>query len=847
MIERKKIFEIVGKSTTSYHSALLTSFSFDPIFFNNYYFGKLHACGITNIVVLIDSSNYDKVLSSLGQSPDKAVIDYNLVRQKCSSTGVFHPKVSFLVGKNKGLVLVGSGNLTYSGYSVNQEIWGAVRYDERHHNNLGFFKSVWSYLESILPNNSPIINQQLSWMKTDWLSGDIDDENGWVHTEDGCEIRFLANQEKDMPIFKQVQEIIFQSKVRRLTIMSPFYDREGQLIQRFKNEFAPERMECIFSDQGTYPEKLLRDESYNFMKWRSPTNKESKDSNLDNGRLHAKVYQFQTDNGCYLVIGSPNASTNAWIDANGEYTNDEAAIILHNPQNEDYIDINSVAEKFDIGKIMKPTFASPNKDKQYTYSLTRSEICNNKLTISTEPEFCDGSVRILSNEGKKIREFDSKEYKDSVLDNDLQEKAFMAVLVKDDLELSNRCLIISQGKISKWNPSQEFRKFSLIFNSQEAMENKIIQLLECVSFEDKSYVSKIATSHKVQKRIGRNEEKVITKDEFDNLDTSKNSGSSNPPSAIIVDCLRSLIERGETKKENIEENDVSVSEEEVNRGTDKHKNNDDVDQEKVKKSILSYFDKYQKHSERHLAIIENKKDRYGKNCPIEKRQKEQSSLDDYSTALILVLLIYFSLSENKKIDIPAEELRNRFITNIGEFLLRFREPYNKNDNINYEGIHRNHINLCYYSLLLTSMFEWPENESVLKRNIKLLLLNLYDSFRENIADLQEMIKKLNENIETDIKIRDDSRNLINKIYQEYIEFNKKYIEFNKNKSEPNFCKKIDSDWKSAYIYKKNFGFVYCTNFTLSKDTPFWVYDVYFCGYKGNFTNKSKMALVFSKY
>ena len=53
----------MGDRANIYHSALLTTYSFDPIYFEAVYLSTLRKLGITNVVVLMDASMYDLLLS----------------------------------------------------------------------------------------------------------------------------------------------------------------------------------------------------------------------------------------------------------------------------------------------------------------------------------------------------------------------------------------------------------------------------------------------------------------------------------------------------------------------------------------------------------------------------------------------------------------------------------------------------------------------------------------------------------------------------------------------------------------------------------------------------------------
>lgn len=117
----ENIFDLLGNGSTSYHSAIITSYTFDLYFFANYYMQQMRSRGIRNIVVLIDSTQYDTIMEDK-ESPGGFRNDFALLRVQNRTNGVFHPKVSLFIGERQALALVGSGNLTYSGMAHNKEL-----------------------------------------------------------------------------------------------------------------------------------------------------------------------------------------------------------------------------------------------------------------------------------------------------------------------------------------------------------------------------------------------------------------------------------------------------------------------------------------------------------------------------------------------------------------------------------------------------------------------------------------------------------------------------------------------------------------------------------------------------
>ena len=59
--------------------------------------------------------------------------EYALIPVECSANGIFHPKITYLWGKESDLLLVGSGNLTFGGHGRNIEVLEALTPDQDSH------------------------------------------------------------------------------------------------------------------------------------------------------------------------------------------------------------------------------------------------------------------------------------------------------------------------------------------------------------------------------------------------------------------------------------------------------------------------------------------------------------------------------------------------------------------------------------------------------------------------------------------------------------------------------------------------------------------------------------------
>ena len=108
-----------------FDSALLLTWSFDPVFFERVFLRLLHAGGTGRVSVVMDHRRQQELLERLpelvaAQSVSALGTEYCL--DGAQSAGHFHPKLWVRSGPNGALVWVGSGNLTAFGWSGQWEL-----------------------------------------------------------------------------------------------------------------------------------------------------------------------------------------------------------------------------------------------------------------------------------------------------------------------------------------------------------------------------------------------------------------------------------------------------------------------------------------------------------------------------------------------------------------------------------------------------------------------------------------------------------------------------------------------------------------------------------------------------
>lgn len=332
---RENILGLIG--SRRYHSAILTTFSFDFFFFEMKAMKWLRSCGVRNVNVLIDGHYYSELMQQLGGEEMKLSPGYSLY--PVFGKSIFHPKVWMLFGEKEGLLIIGSGNLTNAGNGNNEEIWGAFHFDIRFAENAALFSSAWNYLQQLCSNTKGYMQEKTTRWIVDhakWLNELPKSAPSVFLTTDGKEkVAFLYN-DAQTTIWQQLNDLIGNQKVVEVTSLSPYYDNNGKAIQALSKLFPTAKINIIIDETGSVPEGMPLAKNYTYYDWydlsisRSIHSKAEVDAG--NSKLHAKIVHFRTSSGKeYCLFGSANVTPEG-LGLPGVTPNGEVSLLIESPE-----------------------------------------------------------------------------------------------------------------------------------------------------------------------------------------------------------------------------------------------------------------------------------------------------------------------------------------------------------------------------------------------------------------------------------------------------------------------------------------------------------------------------------
>ena len=304
-----------------YHTALLTTFSFDPTVFENVPLVAMRSRGCRNIGILADRDMLNRTLSELAEAP-RAGTAYHLAKARVS--GAFHPKIVLQLGNAEGRLMAGSANLTGAGLVGNLETVSIVSVSEDDRTAAPLLARALAYFERHADEGDRAMREVIARAraKTPWLAGITPQREVEIN---GQRVAFLS-EEEDAGMGESFRAFVGDDQVDRLVVVSPYADGTLAGLSRLREAF------------GTPPTAFLvdpheQDFTAETFAGQSGASLHSSEPHRWGGErhLHAKLIVACGRQADYVLAGSANASLPGLYSRLGGSGNAEAAIVRAEP------------------------------------------------------------------------------------------------------------------------------------------------------------------------------------------------------------------------------------------------------------------------------------------------------------------------------------------------------------------------------------------------------------------------------------------------------------------------------------------------------------------------------------
>lgn len=307
---------------TSYHKTLLLTYSFDPMFFEQVVLPDLWAGRTSDIIVIGDRDQIEhSIQTTSGQLHH---LGRNYVLAKANHIGAFHPKMTLRIGPKEGIVMIGSGNVTSSGWGGNQELGTFWKIGPDYPDKGGWLLTL---LDDVLTwCDSKVDKDAVSRLKdVPWLSLTSTSNNQRAPVLHSHQGQALASQLASRWQGRQFDEV---------EIITGSTDESGEFLRWAHATFGIKRATVALTpSMASFQPASLIDLPIELKLIEAPSDRP----------LHAKFYWFKGGvNENAAVMGSANCSRAAWLNTPDRQGNIETIVVYDSPVRADFEDILSI-------------------------------------------------------------------------------------------------------------------------------------------------------------------------------------------------------------------------------------------------------------------------------------------------------------------------------------------------------------------------------------------------------------------------------------------------------------------------------------------------------------------------
>ena len=216
-----------------------------------------------------------------------------------------HAKLILLLGEDRGLLAVGSGNLSMSGYASQGECFSSYHWSEEDQGQRGEFLAARDFIDQVcgrrLVDSFVRVRVEQAWRDAPWLYGKVEDG--------GSRVRHNL----DRALLDQFVEAVNGRTVDELVVHAPFYDHGCQALADLIRRIWPARLQVLLQERLTSVDPGRLTTVLAAAHGRSDVRSVQA---TDAGTfLHAKFLIARSEGIAVCLQGSPNISSSALVRA----------------------------------------------------------------------------------------------------------------------------------------------------------------------------------------------------------------------------------------------------------------------------------------------------------------------------------------------------------------------------------------------------------------------------------------------------------------------------------------------------------------------------------------------------
>lgn len=282
-----------------YDRVLMTTFAFDPVFFEKVVLPDLRRGGTEDILILCDADCLHETLTVEGDQLRSYGREYLV--EPIHINGSFHPKIFFRIGPEGCLLWCGSSNLTRAGWGTNREIGTLIQLET-----------------DALPGSiKNIINSLRSFVFGELANRWLDEWAGGKEIETDIDIPIHLST--SIPLIDQLEARWHGRTFDSLELWTGSSDKHGAFLEKCDQIFGVKNFRIHANGQNLDLNRNLAEKlgiQINVV-------------DEQRQRVHAKAYFFQnkSDSDAAVIVGSANCSRAGWLLSHTRRGNIEAIVV----------------------------------------------------------------------------------------------------------------------------------------------------------------------------------------------------------------------------------------------------------------------------------------------------------------------------------------------------------------------------------------------------------------------------------------------------------------------------------------------------------------------------------------
>jgi hypothetical protein len=768
MVEKKLYQEIQG-GRNKFHSAVLTSFSFNFHHFENQVLRTLRQKWVSSIMILVDQRMLDNELGVASGNLKYLSQSYSV--SGIESRGAFHPKLNFLIGDDQLLLFFGSGNITAGGHGKNHELFTGFYADKENQIQLPLIIEAWNYLLVLANQIEGYSRDRLFRVlpKTCSLLGNqIQSKHEYYRLDEEFEVALLYNDHTT--IFEQIARLIPPNEVTRITVVSPYFDEDGATLLNLIHLFNRAKVDIYLpSKYGLPPNKMAHHQKIDFYNWEeTKRGKQSISSSEDYYRkLHSKIFHFKSGDYEYCIIGSANA-TLAGLGSDTIGSVNEEFCALYKTTKKGLIEelgISGRKQSISVEKLVRNDLSITNPDRIIHSKKARihcADLSGRRLRIEYQASSeLVHHLCIFDSNGDRLQSevFEATDTNSSVLC--LPEKvlnnnpSYVVFESESGDEISNKQLINLIDKLIHTDPSKGNRTIRQVLTSLEGGTINEFEIIEFINDLNKSR----ETSSVIRSMRGKSSGKNVDDDEVSAAEMTYDEAveaAKDPKKSETIVRGHSSIQLWETISKLFQEKHTNVDEElmdEEEEGSaerSRERKEADQDQDKV---VIRNVDHFRRMINSVTKLADNYIAQINKICYKTNHQINELDLGNFLlVAHILTVVCNFKEYEFEKDENPSthlKELEHLYTFKILEILHTFNKllikipiiKYQEND-YQKQKFDEFFPNVGYHFWLYIYLIQHRSGHQVVRDKAELAALNFLHYFGEPDKGFDKYLRSL---------------------------------------------------------------------------------------------------------